>query len=357
MEVIIRTYPNLLVETADLVCACYNHLDPRILTADKPYCIPASAVGEMMAQIREWLDMSDPRLEFLFQCFPVAAPCAEGNQPVGVGNLLARDSLKEGNWKLDEIRSLLHGRVFGQGGPYQITAVSAYGIDADPCEEYRSVAAELRKVDISDELRLRLTEMLSNYHYYVDMLCDLLLPVAKELEQLLSVWVEQVQGRVEQWRSVLSSPEGLADLLSRINTNTEWADRLIIGLHLFYPAISIVHSDQINGDLRCCAGLAMPPLRQGRQVLEQMEMAALRLMSGTDRMEMLRAMSGRTMTRKDIVRELGINSGTVFRDLNALTMAQLLRMENKDGVRHYTTNLDYVERVASQMVKYIRNGD
>ncbi len=357
MEVIILSTPNLLVETADLVCACFNNIEPDKLTSEKPYCIPASAVGEMMEQFRTYLNLSDSRLEFLFQGFPVDAPCAEGNQLVGVGSLLARESLKEGNRDLNRFRDLLHNRVFGQGRPYQITAVSAYGVDADPCEEYRSIAAELRKMDISEELRLRLTELLSNYHYYVDMLCDLLLPLAEKLEELLTPWANQIQERMTQWRDVLSTPDGVADLLSRFNTNTEWADRLTVGLHLFYPAISIVHSDQINGDLRCCAGLAMPPLRQGRQVLEQMEMAALRLMSGTDRMEMLRAMSGRTMTRKDIVRELGINSGTVFRDLNALTMAQLLRMENRDGVRHYTTNLDYVERVASQMVKYIRNGD
>lgn len=357
MEVIILPHLNLLVETADLVCACFNNLDSQRLTADKPYCIPASAVGEMMDRIRQLLDFSDPRLEFFFQGFPVDAPCAEGKQIVGAGNLLARESMKEGTWELDGIRDLLHSRVFGHGGPYQITAVSAYGVDADPCEDYRSVAAELRKMDIPDELRLRLTEMLSNYHYYVDMLCDLLLPVTETVENMLSPWVEQLQERVGQWRNVLSTPEGLVDLLSRFNTNTEWAERLIIGLHMFYPAISIVCSNQVTRDLCCCAGLVMPPRRQERQVLEQMEMAALRLISGTDRMEMLRAMSGRTMTRKDIVRELGINSGTVFRDLNALTMAQLLRMENRGGVRHYTTNLDYVERVAAQMVKYIRNED
>ncbi len=358
MEIKVYENPNLLWEAADLLCAYINRISPEKLTSGRPYCIPASAVAEMMEQVCGHVNRDDLWVKFYFQGFPVELPSAEGKQTTSLGSLLVRNATIASDCAIRQCREVMHSALIGSGQPYKIFGASAYSFNIDICQEPRPISHELEKLGLPDEMRLRLAEVLSNYHYHVDRICDLLEPLALLLKPLLTPWVDELRPAVDQWRDVLKTEEGLQGFLSRLNINSDWPEQIFVGLHFFYPEISVGNCEL--GDRIFCmnAGLKLLPLQQEQeQILGHMEMAALRLLSSPDRIKMLRAMSGRVMTQKEIALELEINSGTVFRDLNSLTMTQLVNVVLDGNYRGYTTNLEYLERVTACLNQYIRNGN
>lgn len=359
MEIQVYERPNLLWEVADLLCAYVNRVSPEKLTSNRPYCIPAPIVAELMEQVCSHVDRNDIWVRFFFEGFPMSTPSSNEMQTVSLGCILVRNALGGRDCDLMECRKILHDRDLENhmDKPVGINAVLAHGIDTLAVEDFQPISQLLRKVEMPEELRLPLTEALSNYHRYVDLLCDLLEPLAQRLEPLLTPWVENLRPRVEQWRSILQTEEGLREFCFRMNLNMDGLERIQMSLHLFYPDVSVSWCMMQSKICYFSAGLQHLPLQDEKDELGEIEMAALRLLSGADRIKMLRAMSGRVMTQKEVALELGINSGTVFRDLNNLVMAHLVRIVHDGNYRGYTTNLDYLDRVTAHLNRYIRNGN
>ncbi len=355
MEIVMHLRPNLLIETAELVCAYFNQISPKNLTAHGPYCIPAAEVERMMNLVCGDLDRDDARLRFYLQGLPADDPNAERRPIASVGGILVRSPLYGKAYALEEARTLMHEDILGDSNRI-FNTFTGYALGVTTRVEYCSLTDELNKLNMSDILRLRLTEALSNYHYHVDQICDLLEPLARRLEPLLEPWVEKILPRIEQWRNALSTPEGVEAFCARLNTNLDGMERIFVGMSLFYPQTSQGHFSHVSKDLFCGLGLALPLNKGEQDELFDLDLAGLRLLSGRDRVEMLRSMAGKYMTQKELTRELGINSGTVFRDLSSMTMAHLLELVVEDGNRSYTTNLDYLERLTAKLMSYIRQG-
>lgn len=359
MEIQVYERPNLLWEAADLLCAYVNRVSPEKLTSNRPYCIPTPIVAELMEQVCSHVDRKDTWVRFFFEGFPMRVPSSDELQTASLGCILVRNALGGRDCDLMECRKVLHDRDLENHAdkPVGINAVLAHGIDTLAAEDYQPISLLLRKVDMPEELRLSLTEALSNYHRYVDLLCDLLEPLAQRLEPLLTPWVENLRPRVEQWRSILETEEGLREFCFRMNLSVDGLERVQMSLHLFYPDVSVSWCAIQSKICRFSAGLQHLPLQDEQDELGEIEMTALRLLSGADRIKMLRAMSGRVMTQKEIALELGINSGTVFRDLNNLVLAHLVRIVHDGSYRGYTTNLDFLDRVTAHLNRYIRNAN
>lgn len=355
MEVLVYNRPNLLVETVELVSSWFNQVNPKNATAGGPYCIPAAEIKHMMSEVCCDLDPEDARLRFYFQGLPGDDPNGEKRPIACVAGLVIRSELHGMVCDLEEYRQRLHNGIMGGANPRFITFTgSAIGVSCR--DTYSPLTDELIKLNMSDVLRLRLTETLANYHYHVDWICDFLEPLARRLEPLLEPWVERMQPRVQQWREELSTEEGVSNFCARLNTNLDGLEGILVNMCMFYPHIGGGCFSHEQKKLRCALGLTMPAGDETRLEILDLDMSGIRLLSGKDRVEMLRAMSGRYMSQKEITKELGINSGTVFRDLSSLTAAHLLNLTVDGENRTYTTNMEYLERLTERLLEYIRQG-
>lgn len=358
MEVHINTQVNLLIETAYLVFAWANRMPPTVLTSDKPFCIPVQEVQTIMDAVCGDLDPQDRRLRFYFQSFSVEGIKNASVFETCAGIMLINTSLRDGGCNPQQSRRSMHDHFIGSSRYYEINSFNANGIGANACEEYRSIAEELGRFDMPDGLRLRLLEVLSNFHRNVDELCDLLEPLCEKLLPLLMPWWEKMAPRLEQWRDILSTETGLQETLWDVSTDTSELKVLHFSLHIFRPAVRRICVDFGGGILYKDIGLDFQPMKVKREGFTAVELSALRLLSGADRIEMLRAMSDQVMTPKELTERLRLNSGSVFRDLASLFQAHLVEMVVEDGIhRSYRTAVDYLESLVTQLLQYIKKED
>ncbi len=354
MNIFVNPQISLLVETADLVFAYANQMGPAALTMDKPYCIPVHEVGEIMEAVCGDLDPMERRLKFFFQGYTIESFKNTKVSETCVGNMLIHTGLLKGNCDLQTSRKVMHDHLIGSGAFYKINSFNPFGIGVDICDEHRFIAEELSAFDMPDGLRLQLLEVLSNYHYYVDMLCDLLEPLALRLLPLLEPWWEKAAPRLEQWSSSLHTEKGREDFFSGINMDTSKMKALQFSLHIFRPGLNRININLSDKVLYSSMGLEILPVKEEGENLSSVELAALRLLSGADRLEMLRAMSDRIMTPKELTEDLGLNSGSVFRDLGNLFQAHLVEMVVDGLHRSYKTNVPYLDALLRRLGSYIK---
>ncbi len=355
MNVQINTQFNLLIETAYLVFAWANRMPPTVLTSDKPYCIPVQEVQCIMDAVCGDLDPQDRRLRFYFQSFSVDGIKNASVFETCAGVIFINSALREGDCDLKKSRENMHSHFIGSSCYYEINSFNANGIGANACEEYRSIAEELGRFDMPDGLRLRLLEVLSNFHRNVDELCNLLEPLCEKLLPLLLPWWEKMTPRLEQWKDLLSTEMGVQEMLWDVTIDTREVKTLKLSLHIFRPAVRRICMDFGGGTLYKDIGLDFQPIKVKREGFTAVELSALRLLSSADRIEMLRAMSDQVMTPKELTERLRLNSGSVFRDLASLFQAHLVEMVVEEGIhRSYRTAVDYLESLVTQLLQYIK---
>lgn len=77
------------------------------------------------------------------------------------------------------------------------------------------------------------------------------------------------------------------------------------------------------------------------------------LISNPDRPEMLAAMMRRPMGGHELAGELGLNSGTVFRDLNNLATAKLITRVAEGRKRVYSTNMETLRSLTRRILQVV----
>ncbi len=356
MEVIINPEFGLMAETINLVCAYVSGVDPAILTADDPDCMPVDEVRRIMELVCGDIDREDRKIQFFFRGYNTHHPHDSRPYLRCVASVLAYSSEAEKGCDLQVCRQALHNARIGLGLSYEITSLSV-GLGIACHDEYRCLAEELRKVDMPDELRLSLAVALSTYHEHADMLCDIIEPLALRLKPLLMPWEEKLQSKKEQWYSALHTEEQqTAFVSSRINVGLENLQKLELAPHLFYPRL---HSCTFTLNGNACyyrAGLALPLESKDADTLPATDVMALQLLGNMDRLRMLQAMSGRPMQPKELAHELDINRGKVFRDLGNLINSHLVEPVSWDGRPYYTTNTARLDETLERVAQFIKKG-
>ncbi len=357
MEVIISEQISLLMETVDLVYAYVNQLKPSILTSDKPCCVPAEEISKIMEQVCGDINRDSWMLQFYFQSFPVDNLKHSNLPGTCVAYMLLYNQARIDGCDVQTIRTNLHSTGLGGCESFEICGCSQFGLSFRSCQEYRSIAMELQSVDIPDGLRLRLAEALSNYHRHIDQLCELLEPLACRLRPLLKPWWQKMLPSLDEWRAYLSTDEKIGDIISKVNVDTDGIQKVYFFPRIFSPASKYGVYNLVTKELFVAIGaesIMDQCRREGAASLTPSHATALRLLSNLDRIEMLRAMSDRVMTPKEITQELGLKPGAVFRDLNNLFQTHLVELV-VDGIhRSYKTDLRYLENLLRQLFQYIR---
>ncbi len=356
MEVLINSKISLCMETVDLLYAYVNHLSPSILTSEKSCGIPADEISRIMEQVCVDLDRNNWMFQFYFQSFPVDNLKNSNLPGTCVAYMLLYSLARIDGCDFQAIRANLHSSVLSAGGYFEICGCSQFGLSIRSCREYRSVAMELQSVDVPDGLRLRLAEALSNYPRHIDLLCDLLEPIAEKLGPLLEPWWEKTLLCLDGYRTQLSTDEKINEILAKINIETDGIRKVYFFPRIFSLASKYGMYDLVNKELVFATGAANMISWCANDVAATMtptQVTALRLLSNLDRINMLRAMSDRVMTPKEITQELGLKPGAVFRDLNNLYQSHLAELV-VDGIhRSYKTDLQYLRELLQQLYRYI----
>lgn len=356
MDIQVNPEISLLMETADLVFAYVNQRELSTLTSDGPYCIPGHEVRRIMDAVCGDMDMEDWRVKFYFRGYFMEQYKHSVADLSCVGCLLIYTSLATNDCDLHKSREMMHNHVAGKTGYYEINSFNSFAIGLQTSEQYRPVWEELNTLDMPDGLRMQLLEALSNYHYHVDQLCDFLEPLAQRLLPLLQPWWENAQLRLAQWREFLETEEGIQRVLGDVNLNLKDLQNLCVSFRLLLTSYNRCKYMVQNSTFYCAMGLEAKLKAEEKDCLTPLETMALRLLSSTDRVEMLRIMSHQTVMPREITKELGINPGTVFRDINNLEQAHLITELLEGNRRTYTTNLEYLRQFLRRLYRYI-DGD
>ena len=353
MKITLNSQISLLMEAADLVCAYVNRSDVTTLIAASPYGIPADEVGRMMEQVCGHLDRTSERMRFYFQGYPVSDPQSRQERLTCVAFMLIYSILSSCSADLESTRAELMNHPVGRGEPFEIVNHSWSSIGIRMSETYRPLSKELKKLDVPEDLRLQLAEVFSNYTAHVTQLCQLLIPVGEKLLPLLAPWWDKMRPRLEQWQSVLNTEKGRHELLRRINIALEDLDTVYVSLRVFRPFCTEGMYNVLSNNFFYSVGLDIAPFGEEKEGLTRKDMVTLRILSSADRIEILRAMSGRVMTPKELAQELNMNPGTVFRSLNSLFNEHLVDMV-VDGIhRSYTTNKENLRHFVQELLGYI----
>lgn len=357
MDVMIHRQFGLLAETISLVCAWISGAEPELLTADAPCCVPVEEVRKMMETVCDGLNREDKKLQLFFRGFPANHPHDSHPHLRCVASLMVHSSGAENGHSLSECRKALHDARLGLGLPVEIIGIGM-SLSMACHAEYISLAEELKKIDIPEDFRLNLAVALTAYHEHADWLCDILEPLTMRLEPLLEPWEEKLQSIIiPQWLDALRTEEQQREFIAeRINGGLQNIRQIVINPHLFYPRL---HSSSFNFAGDSClyrAGIALPIQKGETDTLPAMDVMAMQLLSNMDRLRMLQAMTGRAMQPKDLARELGINRGKIFRDLNNLINTHLVEPVFCGNRSYYTTNMALVKIVFERVTQFLQQG-
>lgn len=354
MEVLINQEVSLLKETVELVFTYVNQLNPERLTSDAQG-IPLQEVQTMMDAACGDLDLKDPVLRFFFQPFAMENYKGTSCSHTCVAIIMAYSFLRYSGSDMELSRKSLHDHHIGHTPYVAITSFNVCGLGTLDCQEYRSLAAQLNAFDMPDGLRLQLMEAITGYHRHVDMLCDLLEPVARKLLPLLMPWWEKVEPSRQQWAELVNTPEGRKELCKGFGYVVSNMERFELSLHLLRAGLGFGSYERDKHTLSCDFGLGALPGGVKRKRLAPSEIAALRLLANPDRIEMLQIMMDGFVTPKELTERLNLYSGSVFRDLSNMFQSQLLDVE-VDGIhRSYKTNIANLERLVNRLLACIKN--
>ncbi len=354
MRIVINPEISLMKEAVELVFTYVNQMNPgRLAVGDSG--IPQEDVCAMMDAACGDLDLKDPILRFFFQSFTIDnyknTSCAD----TCVAIIMVYSFLRYSGCDMELTRKSLHDHHIGHAPYIAVTSFNVCGLGTLDCQEYRSLAAQLNAFDMPDGLRLQLLEMITGYHRHVDLLCDLLEPVAQKLLPLLMPWWEKAESSRQQWLALLSKEEGLQELCKGFTFVTDDMEQIEMNPHLLRVGLGYGSYDHDKFALVCDFSFDAFPGKARRNRLSSTEIAALRLLANPDRIEMLQIMMDGFVTPKELTERLNLYSGSVFRDLSNMFQAQLLDVE-VDGIhRSYKTNIANLERLVNRLVQCIKN--
>ena len=354
LEVIIHRRPCLLYEATELIFSYVNQLPAEQLSGKGEFCVPVEEAAQIRETVCQGLDLNDRMLQFYFQGFQL-----EGSMD-RLSNL-ATTMLYSCSIDLDadpgRMQEYLLRMWHEMDQPYSIEAADPFALSmtsGNPAEII-SFSDEVSKLPFPPVYQLRLVDAFSQYDRYLDRLVNILRPVMERLEPLLEPWIQRAQPLVQQWERYFSEPENVHEFF-RGRVNGFDCQRVEVMLR-YFPGSGGYYRVKGPTDQACLLpGLEMrpgPKTERPPQMLDEGEAAALRLISNTDRLAMLRSMMKSSKSGHELAQELGLNSGTVFRDLSNLATARLINRDFRNGKNVYCTNFEMLRRLTTRILQVV----
>ncbi len=347
--------PCILLETVELVYSYVNQVPAEQLTEDAEYCIPAGDISAIRQAVCGPLDPDDAELQFYFRGVPV-----EGKEKhlSCLACCMIYSTMNLGCSGVDEtVRSLKSG-WFLEERPFRVGGINGISINLTSTDtgEFTTLASEISRLPVPHAYQLQLVEVFSAFTWHLDRLMAYLRPSAERLAPLLTPWVERAMPRAEQWERYLQEPSAMQTMLRKTGLKQPEIQRLDLALRYFFPYAGPGEFQCQGSHLSLHMGVGVLPGKDAPQdadFLHDWEFTALRLLSHPDRARMLRVMTSQTMSVQELSQSLGLNPGSVFRDLNNLCNVGLLTQEIIANRVCYRTDSAAVERLTRHMRSFL----
>lgn len=355
MKVRVYREPCILLEATELVYAWVNQLPPENPATEKGLYIPAEEALRIRDGVCQFLNPDDAELQFFFRSIPFGG---ESGQKTCIARCLVYNTLEFGHPDPDDMaKALSHAWNEEMQGPISIAGMDQYSVSfglGNP-GEFLPLSREIAKLPLPTTYQLQFLDVFSHYGFYIQRLADLLRPVTSKLAELLQPWVLKVQSRLDQWEEYLSEDNVEEFFFKSYHMKVKAPDVVEIALHYFLPRSGMLHVAYSGGIARMLLGTAMDigVKEQKKEELSEREYSALRLIANPDRVAMLQAMMHEPMSGQELIQKLGLNSGSVFRDLNSMCNADLLIREIGKGKSIYRTNYPLVQSLFQRTLRII----
>lgn len=359
MEIVIYREPCWLLEAAELVYSLVNEIPADKLTAPGPYCIPAEEVAKIQAVSCAGLSPKDPLLQYYFKGAPLEG---YSNRDSCLACCLLYSSLQLSHPAVDDMAEALSASWHRmRQDNYRVDGIDVFSLSLSPAESdcFQPLSQELAELPVPQNYRMKLLETFLDFDGSLAKVVDLLRPVAEALPALLEPWVRRAGALIEAWEHFFRTSSLQEFALRRVRLKCEDCRVLEMALRYFFPQASPGKFWDVERVLQFHMSVAVPPdgKRSPRFVPEEWEFTALRLLANPARTEMLRSMAKQPKTALELSKELELNQGSVFRDLNNLYNARLLLSESTEGKNYYRTNVQMLHDITNRLVQYIEQRD
>lgn len=356
LEIHFLRQPCLLYETVELLYAYVNRISPELLTSQGLYCIPPQDVAALIAKACGDLD---PFSESLQKFFTPHSYSRTPNQTTCLAFIMVYTFMNFEDLDLDRQTDWMVAtweRI--RRGSYHIQQISRYAMDIIEHQDGSpsSLAKELKQLPIRKDFYAALLEAFSDFPYQVSLLRALIRPVAEKLSKLLVPFVERAMPLADRWEQLFQENCVEAFLQSRGAMLVEpplagaWFILRYLGCRMGNGEIN-----QKTNELLTLLGVSLnPSLAPARKETElsETEFAAFRLLGDQVRSKIIHTLQDKAMYMQELTNCLGLNPGTVSRNLNSLSNAHLLEKEIRGDRYYYRTNLDYIRTVFRHMLDY-----
>lgn len=360
MEIIACCEPCLLLEAAELAYGFVNDIPSEQMTLPGDYYLPVDAVETIREAACAGLSRDDAQLQFYFRGVPVEG-IAERLSCLGC--CLLYHSVEVTHPGVDDMcRALSDTWTRHCRERYCVNGIDPFTLNTAPAEDgaFSTLSGEIARLPMPANYRLQLVEVFSAFELHLANVARLLRPVAEALEPLLAPWVERSRGRIAEWDAFFHQHSAEEFLLRRGHVKANGIRELQIGFRYFSPLLCPIYVDERAGCVAIHMGIGIRPEMEyvnPMPVMDESRYVILRLLANQDRVEMLRLMMTRPMGVPELSKRLHLNTGSVFRDVNGMYNAQLLLFQPEKGKNLYSTNINVVAKIASDLVEYIRSGE
>ncbi len=350
--------PCLLLEAMELVYSFVNQSAPEQLAGTGEFAIPLADVTAIRDAACGDLDRGSDIVQFFFHPISSNRVSRGHGRELCIASHILYGNLTSPAPDPDCLAQSLLDYWNAIQRPYTVAEMDSHCLSIDTAApgQQTPLSRELSKLPVSAEAQNQLMDVIYNYEQYLRWLVDLLRPVTRRLAPLLAPWVERTGPLLGRWEAFFRGPEGDEFFTKRLGLNGMQCEHLEVALRYFPQSGGYVKALAPVGSACCLLGLCLnigTAEKRPDCSFSEKENAALRLLANTDRVAMLQAMTDSAKTGQDLVRELGLHSGAVFRDLNNMIGAGLINREVIDGRNKYRTNTAAIRRLSQRMLQVL----
>lgn len=356
LEVHFLRQPCLLYEAVELLYAYVNQISPELLTSKGQYCIPVQEVATLITQACGDLDpFSEPLQKFFtphnYSHIPNQTTCLAFIIVYTFMNLEDLNPDRQIDWMVTTWERI-------RRGPYHIQQINRHAMEIIeyPDGSPSSLSKELKHLPIREDFYAALLETFSDFPYQISLLYALIRPVVEKLSKLMIPFVERAMPLADHWEKLLRENQVETFLQSR---GAMLVDRPLSGSWFILRYLDCrVGNGQINpktNELLMILGVGLNPSLAPawkETDLSEAEFVAFRLLGDQVRSKIVHTLQDRAMYMQELTNCLGLNPGTISRNLNSLSNAHLLEKEIRGERYYYRTNLEYIRTVFRHMLDY-----
>ena len=343
MEMIFHSEPLLFQEAAELLYLYHNKLSiPEPASRKRPYAIPTSQLQSIIDGVRRCQPMDRDALEFFFRQHPVP-----GGQNTCLGRVLAFTcagmSCSGAADGTENIVRYMH-QVRQQGLVF--SNLSIFTLDTSAAD------AGIAEHGIPQPFRGKLLRVYEAPEAELAALRDLLGPVMSYLSKELLPWTSMGALMLEAWEEKMRSVTLERFFAEQLHLEgVPPVERIEVGALYLAPLWVTFGLEEPPPTMKIFVGTGVGTTwEDDPSELMGWEYRALQILSNPDRFRMIKAMSDRPMSSREMSKELGLHLGTVTRDVNNMNAAYLLNVIQQGSRRRYSLNHQALRTLAKHLL-------